>query len=88
MSEATSTDNQHDAYTENAPTGVDGETTQGVATHEPPEPAFDSTDVQYFQEEDRAAGRAIGKMLALFFLYTIVFASIAAYWTYQSVVSR
>lgn len=45
---------------------------------------FDHHDLEYFDSEDIQAGRAIGKLLASFFLYTVIAMSIAAYWTYSS----
>jgi hypothetical protein len=50
----------------------------------PPEMPFDREDLQQFDRDDVSAGRAIGKMLALFFLYTIVAMSLAAYWTWTT----
>jgi hypothetical protein len=50
----------------------------------PPEMPFDREDLQQFDQDDVSAGRAIGKMLAFFFLYTIIAMSIAAYWTWTT----
>ena len=49
------------------------------------EPPFDREQVAEFDEEDRQAGGAIGKMLALFFLYTVLVMTFVAWWTYRSV---
>lgn len=48
---------------------------------------FDREELAQFDRDDVAAGSHIGKMLALFFLYTVIVMSIVAYWTY-SVVSE
>jgi hypothetical protein len=44
---------------------------------------FTETQVEQFEEDDGDAGRAIGKMLALFFLYTIIAMSGVAWWTFH-----
>lgn len=44
---------------------------------------FSSADLKQFDADDAQAGRAIGKMLSLFFLYTVVAMSIVAYVTYS-----
>ena len=46
---------------------------------------FTRTELEQFAADDVEAGSAIGKMLTLFFLYTIVVMSVAAWWTYRSV---
>jgi hypothetical protein len=56
-------------------------------SHDPPAELFDKTDLKYFDSEDTHAGAAIGKMLSLFFLYTVLAMSLVAYWTW-SVVSE
>ena len=57
----------------------------GAGHHAPAEPLFDRATIQEFGEEDREAGTAIGKMLALFFLYTVIVMSFVAWWTFRSV---
>ena len=49
------------------------------------EPAelFNRAELKHFDSEDRQAGGAIGKMLALFFLYTVIAMSAVAYWTFS-----
>jgi len=49
----------------------------------PDEDLFNKTDATYFDAEDGHAGNVIGKMLALFFLYTVVVMSLVAYWTFN-----
>lgn len=57
----------------------------GAGHHGPTEPLFDRATIEEFGEEDREAGTAIGKMLALFFLYTVIVMSFVAWWTFRSV---
>ena len=42
---------------------------------------FSEKQIDQFDADDGDAGRAIGKMLALFFLYTVVVMSGVGYWT-------
>jgi hypothetical protein len=56
-------------------------------TPDQPTELFDKTELKYFDTEDTHAGAAIGKMLSLFFLYTVLAMSLVAYWTW-SVVSK
>lgn len=46
-----------------------------------PETHFKREDLEHFDSEDTIAGSAIGKMLAVIFLYTIFAMSLAAWWT-------
>jgi hypothetical protein len=46
-----------------------------------PENPFQREDLEHFDSEDTIAGTAIGKMLAVIFLYTIFAMSLAAWWT-------
>jgi hypothetical protein len=56
----------------------------GVAVAEVTGPLFDEQELAEFQSDDRHAGRAIGKLLAGFFLYTVVVMTIVALWTLAS----
>ncbi len=47
----------------------------------PPE-LFGKDDLSYFSAEDRQAGGAIGKMLSLFFFYTVIVMMLVAIWTF------
>lgn len=47
---------------------------------------FEPDELKQFDAEDVQAGANIGKMLALFFFYTVVVMSVVAWWTYTSVV--
>lgn len=67
------------------------ETGTAVAEHEhagqPAEPFddhFRRVDIDQFSQEDTVAGTAIGKMLALFFLYTVIVMSLSALWTFAN----
>jgi hypothetical protein len=55
------------------------------ASPKPPEALFDKTQLKYFDSEDTHAGAAIGKMLSLFFLYTVLAMALVAYWTFSVV---
>lgn len=48
-------------------------------------PLFNQAELEQFDADDTVAGRAIGKMLSWFFLYTIIAMSIAAWWTYSAI---
>ena len=50
------------------------------------ESLFNREEIAQFDADDVQAGRAIGKMLSLFFLYTVIAMSFVAWWTYSSVV--
>ena len=52
-------------------------------TPEPFDDHFQRVDIEQFSEDDTAAGSAIGKMLALFFFYTIIVMSLSAWWTFS-----
>lgn len=61
-----------------------------VASHAPEHapassPAdFEKSEIEMFDRDDVTAGTAIGRMLAIIFLYTILAMSIAGLWTYRS----
>jgi len=55
--------------------------TESVSPETEPSP-FSSADLKQFDADDAEAGRAIGKMLSLFFLYTVFAMTGAAYATY------
>ena len=48
----------------------------------PPQDLFDNNDLTYFGSEDRHAGGVIGKMLSLFFFYTVIAMLLVAIWTF------
>lgn len=52
-----------------------------------PEPLFYPEEIKEFDRDDAEAGRAIGKMLSLFFLYTVIVMAISAWVTYYWVTS-
>lgn len=45
-------------------------------------PKFTPQEVAGFDADDAIAGRNIGRMLTLFFLYTVIAMSLVSYWTY------
>lgn len=57
----------------------------GEHHHAPPPPKFDEYEIEEFEADDNQAGSAIGKMLALFFLYTVIVMALAAWWTFRAV---
>ncbi len=48
----------------------------------PPKDLFDKDEMTYFGSEDRHAGGVIGKMLSLFFFYTVIVMLLVAIWTF------
>ncbi|MCA9061470.1 MAG: hypothetical protein KDA96_00345 [Planctomycetaceae bacterium] len=46
---------------------------------------FTPTEIEQFGADDVTAGRAIGKMLSLLFLYTVVVMAVASWWTFSSI---
>lgn len=49
------------------------------------EQLFEDEELKQFDHEDVAAGGNIGRMLAFFFLYTVIVMSIVALWTYSAI---
>ena len=45
------------------------------------ESPFSTSDIRGFEADDVEAGRAIGKMLSLLFIYTVFAMSVVALWT-------
>ena len=71
---------QHET-TEELPEGAEE---QATATELPVNP-FEREELAQFDADDVTAGKAIGVMLSLFFLYTMVAMSIVGYWTFCSI---
>jgi len=46
---------------------------------------FSVSEVEQFSEDDVTAGRAIGKMLSILFLYTVLAMSLVTWWTFRAV---
>jgi len=69
------------------PENLSAETTSGesapVAETPPEEPLFDAGELAEFAADDAAAGGNIGRMLALFFVYTIIGMGISSWWAYH-----
>ena len=57
---------------------------QPIAT-DPPEKLFEREELAQFDADDVVAGKAIGVMLSLFFLYTMIAMSIVGYWTFSEI---
>lgn len=51
----------------------------------PPAEPFAPAELRQFEADDITAGKAIGKMLSLLFIYTLVAMSIVVWWTLQVV---
>lgn len=49
------------------------------------EELFSNAELRQFTEDDSTAGRVIGKMLSLLFIYTLIAMSIATWWTVSSI---
>lgn len=56
-----------------------------AGTADPSANPFEREEVAQFDADDVQAGRAIGKMLSLFFIYTLVAMSIVALWTFTTI---
>ena len=56
---------------------------QATAT-ELPENPFEKEELAQFDADDVIAGKAIGIMLSLFFLYTMIAMSIVGIWTFYN----
>jgi len=57
---------------------------QPIAT-DPPEKLFEREELAQFDADDVVAGKAIGVMLSLFFLYTMIAMSIVGLWTFSTI---
>lgn len=47
-------------------------------------PLFSAVEVEQFEADDVVAGSAIGKMLSILFLYTVLAMTFVGYWTYSA----
>lgn len=47
-------------------------------------PMFSAVEVEQFEADDVVAGSAIGKMLSVLFLYTVLAMSFVGWWTYTA----
>lgn len=62
-----------------------------VASSEAPSDAdalFTPTEIEQFEADDVVAGSAIGKMLSILFLYTVLAMALVSWWTFSSVAAR
>ena len=74
--------NTEEQPTDDSATAV-AESEQAEESTEPFDDHFERVDIEQFSDDDTAAGTAIGKMLALFFLYTVIVMSLSAWWTFS-----
>jgi len=51
-------------------------------------PLFTAVEVEQFEADDVVAGSAIGKMLSILFLYTVLAMTFVGWWTYTSVIEQ
>jgi hypothetical protein len=65
-----------------AETAADVHVPAATAVAAPASP-FTERQIEQFDTDDGDAGRAIGKMLATFFLYTVIVTLIVAWWTFK-----
>jgi hypothetical protein len=49
------------------------------------EPLFSVSEVEQFTDDDTTAGRAIGKMLSVLFLYTVFAMTLVIWWTHEAI---
>lgn len=45
---------------------------------------FSAVEIEQFEADDVVAGSAIGKMLSMLFLYTVLAMSLVVWWTFSS----
>jgi hypothetical protein len=77
-----------DVYTEDgSATAVAEGAATAVAPVEESKPLFTDEEIKQFDADDTEAGSAIGKMLVLFFLYTVCAMSHVAWWTFYGEVN-
>lgn len=55
--------------------------TEVAETATAPTELFDKAELRQFEADDVEAGRAIGKMLSILFIYTLIAMSIVSLWT-------
>jgi hypothetical protein len=70
-----------------APATTSPETATAVAVPLPAaaeEPLFSDQEIKELDADDSDAGRSLGKMLASFFLYTVIVMLLVALWTVRS----
>ena len=58
---------------------------QHETTEEHPENPFEKEELAQFDADDVIAGKSIGIMLSLFFLYTMIVMSLVGYWTFCTI---
>ena len=80
---------EHETPGEQTPENPSAETASEqsalVAETPPEEPLFDAEELAEFVSDDAAAGGNICRMLAFFFLYTVIAMAISGWWAYHVV---
>jgi len=51
-------------------------------------PLFTAVEIDEFAADDVVAGKAIGQMLSLLFLYTVLAMALVSWWTFRTVSER
>ncbi|MCA9050345.1 MAG: hypothetical protein KDA89_16530 [Planctomycetaceae bacterium] len=59
-----------------------------AATPVADKPLFTPLEVEQFDADDVVAGAAIGKMLSMLFLYTVLAMTLVSWWTFSTVSER
>ena len=76
------TQNTEEQSTEEAATAL-AEPKHEEHTAEPFDDHFRPADIDGFTADDTVAGSAIGKMLAILFLYTVLAMTLTTWWTFM-----
>ena len=68
------------------PTATEPTATEPTATEAAADkPLFTDIEIEQFDADDVVAGTAIGKMLSILFLYTVLAMSLVTWWTFRMV---
>ncbi len=59
-----------------------------TTAHTSDAPLFSEFEIEEFAADDVVAGKAIGQMLSLLFLYTVLAMALVSWWTFSTVSSR
>jgi hypothetical protein len=81
MAEQAHSTEEHPAHGTAATAHGEGES---MTTTSVPQPPFNRAEIAQFDADDVKAGSVIGKMLAMFFFYTVVVMTIVAWWTFRN----
>ena len=64
------------------PTETEESTDAAAAVAEAPAEPFDRVELEGFAADDAEAGKTIGQMLSILFIYTVIAMSIVSLWTF------